>query len=732
MKNTIKISIISGLVTAGVLLCGLPHAMAESVPQNNETYYSVNVPSEISLSPDQDETTFTVSGNTYQKRWLDIDITSKNNFNLKNGQASIPYKLDKTKFEYEPQYVDKDSDSFSENIKVSKNEADVKYSGNYQDQLQFTMNPIETRTIQLDCNGGTVNGKDKVAYTVKNGSSYGQLPVPVRSGYQFVAWKDEKGNTIYSGSTVEPDTEKLSCVWTTTITLTAHSVLNEQTNNYFENCGNATLYINDKYYTSDPNFLYTNTLKVGDTFKLDNISAKPGYAYLGLREAGGTDFKYEYYDDGLVKSVSGTITGSDVYMIFTFKSDKILENLTQQYNLNKIVFDSAKPHEKNISIGSTHLFASDDNYYIENNILHLYNPNGGLIKAHEDSSGLFSDLTIKSLDLRGLDTSDVVKGDAMFRNDYYLSDLNLSTFNTSKMTSLNSMFEKCISLPSLDVSHFDTSNVRDMQNVFSYCQSATSINVSGWNTCKTRNMSFMFNECRKLLTVDVSSFDTSNVVSLYVMFGDCRSITTLDVSNFDTSNVQNVMWIFSYTQSLKELKGFENWDLSKVPSIAWAFKGTGLDSVKLPKISSLVDLREAFYSTNFKELDLSGIDLNNVSQWNGAFSNCHNLKTVYVNDDFSNNSQSVAIFSGCESLVGGAGTKYDPTFTDSTAARIDGGINSPGYFTSISDKPFETTQTNESDMSETTGNEVRSVEAPAKEPDELETDSKQNKLESQQ
>lgn len=81
MKNTIKISIMSGLVTAGVLLCGLPHAMAESVPQNNETYYSVNVPSEISLSPDQDETTFTISGNTYQKRWLDIDITSKNNFN---------------------------------------------------------------------------------------------------------------------------------------------------------------------------------------------------------------------------------------------------------------------------------------------------------------------------------------------------------------------------------------------------------------------------------------------------------------------------------------------------------------------------------------------------------------------------------------------------------------------------------------------------------------------------
>ena len=84
------------------------------------------------------------------------------------------------------------------------------------------------------------------------------------------------------------------------------------------------------------------------------------------------------------------------------------------------------------------------------------------------------------------------------------------------------------------------------------------------------------------------------------------------------------------------------------------------------------------------------------------------------------------------SLVGGAGTKYDPAFIDSTAARIDGGINSPGYFTSISDKPLETTQTNESDMSETTGNEVRSVETPAKEPDEIESDSEQNEAESQQ
>ena len=86
------------------------------------------------------------------------------------------------------------------------------------------------------------------------------------------------------------------------------------------------------------------------------------------------------------------------------------------------------------------------------------------------------------------------------------------------------------------------------------------------------------------------------------------------------------------------------------------------------------------------------------------------------------------MFLNCYNIQGEKGTTYVNTFIDSTAARIDGGINSPGYFTSISDKPLETPQTN----SETTGNEVRNVEAPAKEPDVLETDSEQNETESQQ
>lgn len=393
----------SGLVTAGVLLCGLPHAMAESVPQNNETYYSVNVPSEISLSSDQDETTFTVSGNTYQKRWLDIDITSKNNFNLKNGQASIPYKLDKTKFEYEPQYVDKDSISFSESIKISKNENDVKYSGNYQDQLQFTMNPIETRTIQLDCNGGTVNGKDKVAYTVKNGSSYGQLPVPVRSGYQFVAWKDDKGNTIYSGSTVEHDTEKLSCVWSQFHGVYLHGILDGSSTKYTIGYGTCDMYLNGVKIREDSEVAFFQELKEGDVVRIDDIKPISGFEYLGLYSKEDSSHIYEKDSTGKVTSITINISSNSPIEIMprlAFKSKTVLNTYLDKYNLTKLIVDENIPTIPITPIGSLNIFDSKADCYALDGALHIYNLDGGKVLAPQNSKKLFASCTAEYMDLK--------------------------------------------------------------------------------------------------------------------------------------------------------------------------------------------------------------------------------------------------------------------------------------------------------------------------------------------
>ena len=260
------------------------------------------------------------------------------------------------------------------------------------------------------------------------------------------------------------------------------------------------------------------------------------------------------------------------------------------------------------------------------------------------------------------------------------------------------------------------------------------INIEKWDTSNVTTMEYMFNGCNELQSLDLTNFNTSKCTNFHNMFGGCCTLTTLDVSHFNTSKVTNMTWMFQKTYSLKELKGFESWDLSQVKNISCMFINTGLNEIKFPRADNILTIESTFQNcTNLVTVDLSNLKLNDTNSWLETFRNCPKLQTIYVADDFINKSVSSRnTFYNCTSLVGGSGTKYNPTFIDSTGARIDGGINSPGYFTSITDKPLETTQTNESDMSDTTGNEVRNVETPAKEPDELETDSKQNELESQQ
>lgn len=698
----------SGLVTAGVLLCGLPHAMAESVPQNNETYYSVNVPSEISLSPDQDETTFTVSGNTYQKRWLDIDITSKNNFNLKNEQASIPYKLDKTKLEYEPQYIDKDSDSFSKSIKVSKNEADVKYSGNYQDQLQFTMNPIETRTIQLDCNGGTVNGKDKVAYTVKNGSSYGQLPVPVKNGYDFIAWKDESGTSIYSGSIVKSDTEKLYAIFNIGKTTSIRCIANGVEGQGFKNVGIVDMYANGKLYNKDTTATMWQKMGYGGEIVLKNIRLEKGVKFID--EASPMEGCYVVTDENNnLLEVHVTANPKGVMYYLNFSKINELQELINKTSAQTVTFDDFLPN--NITkIGELTSYKSKAYVYFKDNSLHIYNPNGRKVIASENCISLFSYISVDNLDLHNLDVSQMKDAGYMF-NHCSARNININGWNTKSLINCNSMF--------------------------AYCDKIKNLNVSSWNTSSVKNFHDFLFDCTSLKSIDVSNFDTSNCEVLFRMFGLCTQLENIQgLENFNTSKCVDFAGMFQGINA--KTLNLSSFDTSKAYAMNYMFGGNwnlteiiGLNHFNTEGVANMNDLFRDCYS--LKILDLSSFSTKNVKYINNLFTNSSQLQTIYVSDKFDVTSiNSTSIFDNCTSLVGGAGTKYDPTFIDSTAARIDGGINSPGYFTSISDKPLETTQTNESDMIDTTGNEVRNVETPVKEPDELETDSKQNELESQQ
>ena len=87
--------------------------------------------------------------------------------------------------------------------------------------------------------------------------------------------------------------------------------------------------------------------------------------------------------------------------------------------------------------------------------------------------------------------------------------------------------------------------------------------------------------------------------------------------------------------------------------------------------------------SNLKSIDLSGLDTSQVTNMDSMFYNCASLKTIYVSKLFTtakvespNNT-----FYQCTSLIGGAGTAYDPSIINASRARIDFGANAPGYFT---------------------------------------------------
>ena len=90
-----------------------------------------------------------------------------------------------------------------------------------------------------------------------------------------------------------------------------------------------------------------------------------------------------------------------------------------------------------------------------------------------------------------------------------------------------------------------------------------------------------------------------------------------------------------------------------------------------------------FSTSNFASLDLSSFDTSKVTAMHRMFSGLENLKIIYVSDKFKidNVTSSYDMFYNCTSLVGGAGTTYDANHIDKEYARIDGGKDSPGYFT---------------------------------------------------
>ena len=410
--------------------------------------------------------------------------------------------------------------------------------------------------------------------------------------------------------------------------------------------------------------------KQGDTITLasneivtSDVSIYTLYIYIdGNRDnpitMSNNNFRFNIYGEGTgaiyKENVIQNETTQPSSSSSTFLNTEVLRNQIESITIekNNIVPNDAK-YSKDISSkqdGSVMLWYTDK----DNNSLYevsIGSENGSL-EANTNGSGMFSYLdNVDTLDLTGLDTSNMTSMSRMFYKSTSLKNIDVSGFDTSKVVNMIFMFNNCSSLISLDLSSFNTSNVTNMEAMFQNDVNLENITFGdNFNTSKVKDMIAMFALCKKLSYINLSNFDTSNVKEMQSMFYYCENLKSLDLSNFDTSQVINMYAMFMNCSSLKELD-LSSFDTSKVTNMQSMFLSCkNLENLNLSSFNTSNVTTISYMINNcssLKYLDIRNAELSKVSTCLQPFYGIKNTTKIYVKNntekEYMNNNISNAI-----------------------------------------------------------------------------------------
>ena len=277
------------------------------------------------------------------------------------------------------------------------------------------------------------------------------------------------------------------------------------------------------------------------------------------------------------------------------------------------------------------------------------------IVSPKDTSGWFSDLTfVTSMDLKGLDTSNVINMSQMFTDCEDLKALDLSGFNTENVQDMDLMFSGCKSLQSLNLSGFDTGSVTSMHYMFNECRSLSEINLSSFSTENVTDISSMFSGCASLEEIDLSGFRTDHVTDMAGLFYGCSRLKELKLGTFNTENVEDMRTMFARCSSLTSLD-LSSFKTGKVTNFSQMFANCSeLSSLNISSFDTdrAEKMSEMFYGCEkLTGIEVGGFSTRRVETFYGMFSGCSSLKALNVSGfDTKRSNNMASMFSGCSSL----------------------------------------------------------------------------------
>ena len=255
--------------------------------------------------------------------------------------------------------------------------------------------------------------------------------------------------------------------------------------------------------------------------------------------------------------------------------------------------------------------------------------------------------------------------------DYYQGDIRVRDNSLEKISfkwaypyyflkDAKRMFFKCTNLKEADLSGLATDNVTTMEEMFIGCEKLEVVNL--WNTHKDNFMENvtktqkMFYGCSSLNKLTLpKKVKTEKLESMFSMFDGCSSLTALDLSGWNLNNVIYMSELFKGCSSLTSLKLPKVLDTKKILSMTRMFSGcSALTSVDLSgwNVENVTDMGDLFYDcSNLKEVNLSGWAPKSLTDIYRMFSNCTSLESINLSGwNLENLTMISYMFMGCSNL----------------------------------------------------------------------------------
>ena len=323
--------------------------------------------------------------------------------------------------------------------------------------------------------------------------------------------------------------------------------------------------------------------------------------------------------------------------------------------------------------------------------------------------------SLTDLNISGWDLQNVNSIQELFQNCESLANLNVTDVNVTNISSFSSLFNGCSNLQEINgLSTWNTPNVSNLNSMFNGCTSLQVIDLSNFNLTRVSDYNYMFRGCTSLQRVKMLSnlYNGSSSISVTNMFG---SITTNGVfvynSNFDYTPIINVLpasWSaeqleLDYIQAeyydaesinvinsqfnasqleLLEVNGVFTsvkpvinntltsqtntvklyYEKGALTDLSYMFKNTNLYSIDLSEFDAeLTNIVSMFYGSNVNTVDVSNLNISNITSLNNLFHNCSNLHTITgLNTWVTTNVTDISyMFRGCGNLTSLDLTNWD-------------------------------------------------------------------------